>query len=374
VFGSDIIDIAIAIIFVFLLTSMICSAAQEGLESLLKTRALDLQRGMRVLLNDESGNGLTKALYAHPLISCLYRGDYDSGPLEKNPLRMPASQDLPSYIPAQNFSAALLDLVARGKDVDAPASAGPGAPTLTLDRVRRSIATLDNPQVQRVLLTSIDAANGDLAKAQANIETWFNNTMDRVSGWYKRRTQRKLFFIGLFVAVAANINIIAIAERLSHDRTLRQTIVADAEGVAKDSTRRMADIARRYADLQSLSLPIGWANANLGWPGTTYTVTQDVNGRSVQVSMQRGWWDNVFSPLFGWLLTALAVTLGSAFWFDTLNRVMSVRSTVKPNDDGLPDVPAPQVQAIVMPPDAADRSLPFVPNAWAEGDPQSGTL
>jgi hypothetical protein len=34
----------------------------------------------------------------------------------------------------------------------------------------------------------------------------------------------------------------------------------------------------------------------------------------------------------GWLLTALAVSLGAPFWFDLLNKLMVIRSTRKPDE------------------------------------------
>jgi hypothetical protein len=40
----------------------------------------------------------------------------------------------------------------------------------------------------------------------------------------------------------------------------------------------------------------------------------------------------VIAPLFGWLATAMAVSLGAPFWFDVLNKVMVIRSTVKPHE------------------------------------------
>ena len=43
-------------------------------------------------------------------------------------------------------------------------------------------------------------------------------------------------------------------------------------------------------------------------------------------------WAYVFEPLVGWILVALAATLGAPFWFDLLNKVMVVRSTVKPHE------------------------------------------
>lgn len=42
-------------------------------------------------------------------------------------------------------------------------------------------------------------------------------------------------------------------------------------------------------------------------------------------------WNHPWPFLFGWLATALAATLGAPFWFDVLNRIMVIRSTVKPH-------------------------------------------
>jgi len=36
--------------------------------------------------------------------------------------------------------------------------------------------------------------------------------------------------------------------------------------------------------------------------------------------------------LGGWILTAIAVSLGAPLWFDLLNKFMVVRSTVKPRE------------------------------------------
>jgi hypothetical protein len=41
---------------------------------------------------------------------------------------------------------------------------------------------------------------------------------------------------------------------------------------------------------------------------------------------------NWLLKVIGWLITALAISLGSAFWFDTLNKIIVIRSTVKPHE------------------------------------------
>jgi hypothetical protein len=40
-----------------------------------------------------------------------------------------------------------------------------------------------------------------------------------------------------------------------------------------------------------------------------------------------GRWRQAFDAhTFGWLITILAVSLGAPFWFDTLNRIIAIRS------------------------------------------------
>ena len=49
---------------------------------------------------------------------------------------------------------------------------------------------LENGAVQRVVLGAIDLARGDMEVAIANIATWYDSAMDRVSRRYKRATHR----------------------------------------------------------------------------------------------------------------------------------------------------------------------------------------
>jgi hypothetical protein len=94
--GSSIVDVAIGLIFVYLLLSLICSAANETIERFSKKRAKDLERGLTEMLGN---GGLVKSLYEHPLISSLFPDPYKAG-----------AANLPSYIPARNFALALMDI------------------------------------------------------------------------------------------------------------------------------------------------------------------------------------------------------------------------------------------------------------------------
>ena len=103
-FGSLMLDVAIGMVLVYLLLSFVAAAVREGVETLFKERSQFLQRGVTELLHDPD---LTAALFSHPQVSALYRGNYAEAVRNKQ---------LPSYIPSRNFALALLDIAVRGRD------------------------------------------------------------------------------------------------------------------------------------------------------------------------------------------------------------------------------------------------------------------
>jgi hypothetical protein len=319
-FGLEILDVVIGMIFVFLMLSLVCSAVNELIEAWLNKRAQYLERGIKELLNEKDGTGFIEEFYRHPLVAGLFRGTYGDK-VEGWRAKMPAwlgvkKTFLPSYIPAQNFALALIDIIQNPSPVTSPPTpltsppAGSGkddSKTLTI----------------KALQVLIDAADGDPVKMKANIENWFNNSMDRVSGWYKRRTQIVILILGLVVAVGTNADSIAISNSLSHDKALRDSLVASAQEYAKNDASApkpcadAADAAKcRFDDqmkrIENLGLPIGWK-----WDDPNL-VPKSFGGLLLKI--------------FGWLITAFAITLGAPFWFDLLNKFMVVRSTVKPKE------------------------------------------
>lgn len=324
-FASPALDTAIGLILVYLLLSLMCSAANEIIESWLRDRSADLERGIRQLLADDGGTGLARRLYEHPLVFSLFEGAYD-----------PANtRNLPSYIPSSNFALALMDIVLPPTPDDGSGAAGAlatGRPT-SVASLRAAVAKMqDNDQVKHALLTLIDAAGDNAVTVRANIEGWFNSAMDRVSGWYKRRKQKIILVIGLLVSVLVNVSTITVAKTLWTNQAMRESITAVAEdyinaenqraqanqatGAAEDPKARLS---RSLNELQGFGLPIGWG-IPLDWPAR--------NGGAGTIARFAA--RLLFESLGGWLLTACAISLGAPFWFDLLNKFTVVRSTVKP--------------------------------------------
>lgn len=305
-FGSPILEVAIGLILVYLLLSLICSALQEALEAKLKYRASNLEQGLREILNDPDGTKLLKDLYNHPLLFGLFKGNYD--PVKP---RSWGTSNLPAYIPAANFAAALLDTIVRGPvstNDSTPVSAG-GLSFASLHATVTNTTTL-NKSVQRVLLIALDSANGDITKVQAAIESWFNNGMERVSGWYKRQTQFILFCLGLAITILLNVDTLRIATELYRDTTLRTSIVSQAEIVSKGTSLPTGNLNDQITKIQNLKLPIGWQ----GYP---------------QPGLVKDFWIALGNSALGWMLTACAISFGAPFWFDILNKFMTIRSSVK---------------------------------------------
>lgn len=308
-FGSLMLDVAIGMALVFLLLSFVAAAVREGIESWLKDRSKFLRRGVAELLRDES---LTTDLFNHPQISALYRGTYEEAR---------GAKQLPSYIPARNFALALMDIAVRGRDANAAIEAGAGSAPLSIAAIRQNVSRIGNPGVQRVVLSAMDLSGGDFGRAQAAIEDWFDSAMDRVSGWYRHRTQRILIFTGIIISMIANVDTIRLAHKLYNDPGQRQLAVAMAGEITKEplpiqggqpattatgGTRADSLAGVMIRRLDALELPIGWPDPTFG----------------------RDW----YMRILGWLITGAAISLGAPFWFDLLNRMMVIRSTVKPHE------------------------------------------
>lgn len=286
--GSNIVDMTIGLVLVFLIMSLICSALREIVETLLKQRALDLERGIRELLYDPTGEALARELYTHPLIYSLYQGVYQPRTTTKFWQRWFASGGkLPSYIPSSNFARALIDLDQQGK--------------------------VQSPAVATLLRSLAQDGAGDVAQLRANLESWYDASTERISGWYKRRTQAILFALGLATAAVLNVNALVIADELFHQSELRAAVTASAENFAASSgTATGTDAHVAYESSMTELHKLAAAGLPMGWRGGPAKDSPS------------------YVMLLGWMITAIAVTLGAPFWFDLLNKFMVLRSTIKP--------------------------------------------
>lgn len=303
-FGSAFVEVGIGLISVYVFLSLLCSGLNELMAQVLGLRTRTLKEGISRLLTDEKTR---RQFYQHPLITGLGR--------VKGAGKAPTSGEVkPSYIPSRSFALALLDVVRSGGEekeetgeARVPVSAPPASGAIIgVAEVRKTVAKIEQKEMRTALLTLIDASS-NLEQAVKNVEAWFDNTMDRASGWYKRRAQLILMALALVVAGGINADTISFSGRLWKDSGLRQSVIAAAgtyvaEGESVE--RREEALGQLKGEFADMRLPLGWA------PGERPCKT--------------GQW---VTKVVGLLLTALMVSLGAPFWFDLLNKVARLRTT-----------------------------------------------
>ena len=162
-----------------------------------------------------------------------------------------------------------------------------------------------------------------LHQAQLNVETYFNESMDRVSGWYKRQAQIILIVIASALVLIFNVDSIAITNDLATDPTMRASVVALAEGYISETAGNSAGGTGELPLIDQLTdvidqtgLPFGWRQGNetiIAWP------------------VDAAAW--IYKAI-GLLITIVAVSQGAPFWFDTINKLINIRMAGKrPEDD-----------------------------------------
>lgn len=337
------IDILISLFLIFALFSGLVSGVSEIISQILEMRGRVLFEGIAMLLGELEGSskirrwsglvdssikvkvidknakesktelvpraGLTKAVYSHPLIDTLSQ---------------PGSK--PSYINPSCFSEALTQTLSSGG---------------SLADLRKSLDDRVTPLGQ-LFGPMLDQANGDINQFKAQVEAHFTLVMDRVGGWYKRRSQAIMFVIGLLLAILLNVDTIYISKQFGANPALVAQLVQTANNInektssiAKDPNVSQEDInsvkaleekvstlTKQLNTFDSIALPVGWNNAcNSDKPSFICRLT----GNHLNSSEGQDFF------FLGWLLTALAATLGAPFWFDAISKLFAIRGTgVKP--------------------------------------------
>lgn len=320
-FGLQMLDVLIGLVFIYVLLALVCTVVMEMVAGRMDMRTKNLRLGLTNLLGEDlmltrQGRAVVatagqeaerspavQQFYDHPLIKTLRE---DGTP--------------PSYIPPATFALAVIDMFAPAQGGGRKVNDFTAGVNLCLEEAS---------DLRRNLLILVDEAGGDMAKLKANLETLFNNAMERVSGWYKNKTQLPLLLFATAFCLLANVDSIRIAKGLYSDGALREALVAQAQEAVKNprvlagsEQDPAADLQRSVAEIKKIGIKIGWDQET--WETST-----------------EAW----FTKLVGIMITALAVSLGAPFWFDILNRLVNIRAVGKSPVESKPGSPANPAQA-----------------------------
>jgi hypothetical protein len=431
---QEILEVAIGLVFIWLVLSVATMSLQEWLGNILNSRAKEMEKAIAQMLSTPA---TTSQFYAHPLIANLY----------EHPIKSGQKGRLPSYIPASKFGATLFSLVVQAGTDNSPvramtgqinqqlasiqspeqqklakadwnailqtaknlAASGLGAAALdslklqvqvfsekypeakpSLDALVPQLDTYygqfvqeqrsamesgadiglamrqfrlgllglqkTNPRLSNSVTAIIKQADGYalsadqvVATARLNLETWFNDAMDRLSGTYKRKARLISFLIGVVLALLLNIDSINVATSLWREPTLRQAILAQAQSYvpptgSQGSTTTagpLQNIPALETQLQALNIPFGWTFAPFNTAGRQCSLLPlnasqvwGIPSQGSQASSVCLRFSNLPPDMITWLvkilgllMTGLAAAQGAPFWFDILMKLVNVRGT-----------------------------------------------
>lgn len=231
----------ISISFLMLVFSTIASGIVEWLAAYRHLRPRLLKESLLVLLASTRKKSLAVYLFEHPIIEGLSIGG-----------------QFPSYIPAPHFAMALIELA-----IDTTGLTNTTKKVVVRDTIVNTSHKITFKEKQ--IIDALIAEETNIRVVQARIEKWFQDSMQRVTGVYKRRTNLALFFTALALAAAFNINLISLT----------------------------------WTSLN------GQGQFQLGWTHSTFE------------------WTTIPGVLFA----AVGMSLGSPVWFELLNRFVNLRQS-----------------------------------------------
>ena len=345
---------AVGVTFLYLVRAFLASAVVEFISNWRNWRAHMLHDAIANML---AGSSLVTVdqIYANPIILAFCRNDaapscidlFERVGWRKNLFGKKVT--LPSYIPAPAFSSAVVDGLRKASQraggtasIASAKDDGLGALENGILRAREAAAMraiappkAGAPAKGDGLLVFLEAglASGDatVETVQRKLEKWFNDTMDRVSGWYKRRTQYCLLLIGLAMCYAGNINTIGITLWLWNGDAARNAVVAAATDYEKGALAPpRSNIAPQPNNPPSEAATPAKAQAPLTDLATNVV---DVDRQLTALQYPIGWPPVGTSPLWfiqyivGALISAIAISVGSPFWFDALQSLLKIRGT-----------------------------------------------
>lgn len=320
--GTPAIEVAIGLAFVFFLFSLVISAAIEGIASLWEVREKKLEKGIERMLGEPN---LARDVLNHPLVK----------------VDVTSRKRKPAYVSSRNFALALTQILRRKGDCE---SEGGGNSETAMKELTKGIKKgyASGTAVREQLDGMLEQSHGDsVAGFRTAAEHWFDDGMDRVSGWYRGWVQIMTCVFALAIAIGLNVDSIRIAERLRDDTALRAAVVTEAEAAVapaegdgeedKEEGGAAAGASEGEEEGGAAETDGGTGTEAGASPEEAAEDAEDALGKIKGLNLPI-LWDKAnanvtLNTAFGWLITFLALSLGAPFWFDALSRLARLKKT-----------------------------------------------
>lgn len=348
---SIIISIAITLTLVYLLLSIATSEILEIIAALFNLRGKHLKESIINLLgeqenernvfvtlfNDLIGNEPDQEKY--PITSKLYEKYLTPALSPKQDQK--AKSKAVSKIQPKQFASGLIATV-REEILEKQNSPGNLDPKLSREQqLQQVLDIVDQSQLPPKLRKDISyllqrsksrliQTEAELNNLEEEIADWFNYSMEYASEIYQRKVKVISFVLGLILVLAFNVDSINIVDQLSKSEVLVdefnslaiQVIESNSDISACAETSNDVSVKTCINSIQDQlnialdnvdNLPIGW---NFDHPFRKQFTPLN--------------FAHIFNAILGWVISAIAISMGAPFWFNVLKKLVNIKASQTP--------------------------------------------
>lgn len=300
-FNSMVLDTAIGLFFVYLIVSIISSGLAEYIaDRIFSLRAKNMQDALSHMLVGSKEETQDRNFIDRFIQNALFQSLSQKG-------------SLPSYMTSKRFMQIVIDLVTSDKLTNDKGM----FQAASLDEIAKSVEKLPDTRAKDALGALLKQTDDKIETFEKSLEDWFNETMERASGWYKRKIRWILFLSAFVVSIGLNADTFQIISELSQSPEMRTKIVELASQTVKGKTvgEIKLDEAKKIAQNAASSGIIGWELDKYQKQWAEMEMPESFNF--------------ILLKFLGLLITAGAASLGAPFWFDLLNKLVNLRNAGK---------------------------------------------
>ena len=316
-------DIVIGLSLIYTFLSLLASELTEFVITVLRWRTQYFTQTIITLLGEASEQSDDPDQFRNTIAGkLLNHSQIISATQSSN--RRDRSIILPGIFP-QMFAEALLDVL---QSLSPPHDSGINHKSTCVEAIAQLKAIISSspdlsPQLRANLQRLIDRvqsiepdAEQQLFRLKYEIGLWFSHAMVVAENAYKLHFKIVSFLVSLVLVIAVNIDSLYIIRRISENTATRAVILQHATQIqgCQHNLNSLKCKEGMSLLMESTTLPIGWQPSN----------RQKQFAQFSHVIILR--------TIGGWLLTSLAVAMGSRFWLRLLKRFGAIwRKDRKPD-------------------------------------------
>jgi len=333
-----VLDLVAGLIFIYLLLSIINNSLFEIIIAVMKSRA----KMLKVWLDETLTPSTAQKLMNHPLLNGASKPNKST-----------------TYMDSKCFASAIIETILTASE---NAKKGDAKQDIAIPLIEKINSGIDNAELPAELKSvlrlfvaktksSIDANKlltnpemiEEIKHLESQIANWFDSIMERLTGKFKRKSLFFTFIFGTIITCLLNIDSISLMNYLYNNPEARQKLAVasyNSTDEGSDMNKKIESIKNKAAKSvdsstvdslsqiitkiknEKASIDTTLASLNslipIGWKEAEY---KELNKGGI------GSWS---TKIGGLIMTILALCLGAPFWFDILNKVANLRSSLKP--------------------------------------------